>query len=434
MRRAISWFPLFFLPGLHMAVRHAPRAWQFATSASERALSYEGHSSPAQPSEASAPVRRRRVRWGGPMSARSSGQGPPQRTARPFHTRRRTPGAWVAILCSHPSCSTRARRTSESLLSRPWRLAIGRVLATRPWRTVLTEFSRSCPPVVFVSFTSPRAPCTSMSDSFLAAAEDRFTASALLAAFTNPAVPAASPLALMMRADLAASRLTPAEYVREARAAGVSLLEITATLKSHMSAQKSTDKPDAATVEDVVLPAGTYYGRKHSTPVRVVDGIFVPVTPTGPAATSAVATSLAWLREHGGAWGGRAAERLGPENDFMPDLELIAARLAESVEWRLGGATACRPTPRLWAALQDRWRAALAAQTPGAASGARVEYTGLKAATHTGMTSAPIGPPPGFPRAQAARVVCTPERNLGRAGASGHAAPPASERAQLRGQ
>ena len=138
MRRAISWFPLFFLPGLHMAVRHAPRAWQFATSASERALSYEGHSSPAQPSEASAPVRRRRVRWGGPRSARSSGQGPPQRTARPFHTRRRTPGAWVAILCSHPSCSTRARRTSESLLSRPWRLAIGRVLATRPWRTVLS--------------------------------------------------------------------------------------------------------------------------------------------------------------------------------------------------------------------------------------------------------------------------------------------------------
>ena len=33
MRRAISWFPLFFLPGLHLAVRHAPRAWQFATSA-----------------------------------------------------------------------------------------------------------------------------------------------------------------------------------------------------------------------------------------------------------------------------------------------------------------------------------------------------------------------------------------------------------------
>ena len=33
VRRAISWFPLFFLPGLHLAVRHAPRAWQFATSA-----------------------------------------------------------------------------------------------------------------------------------------------------------------------------------------------------------------------------------------------------------------------------------------------------------------------------------------------------------------------------------------------------------------
>ena len=162
-----------------------------------------------------------------------------------------------------------------------------------------------------------------MSESFLAAAEARFTASALQAAFTDPAVPAASPLALMMRADLAAGRLAPAEYVREARTAGISLLEITATLKSHMNAQKSTDKPDDATVEDVVLPVGTYYGRKHSTPVRVVDGIFVPVTPTGPAAADAVATSLAWLREHGGAWGARAAERLGPGNDFMPDLELV---------------------------------------------------------------------------------------------------------------
>jgi len=162
-----------------------------------------------------------------------------------------------------------------------------------------------------------------MSESFLAAAEARTTASALRAAFTNPTMPTASPLALTMRADLAAGRLTSAEYVREARAAGVSLLEITATLKSHMTPQKTTDKPDAATVDDEVLPAGTYYGRTHSTPVRVVDGIFVPATPTGPAATDAAATALAWLREHAGAWGPRAAERLGPENDFMPDLELI---------------------------------------------------------------------------------------------------------------
>ena len=162
-----------------------------------------------------------------------------------------------------------------------------------------------------------------MSESFLAAAEARTTASALRAAFTNPTVPTASPLALTMRADLAAGRITSAEYVREARAAGVSLLEITATLKSHMSPQKTADKPDAATADDEVLPAGTYYGRTHSTPVRVVDGIFVPATPTGPAATDAAATALAWLREHAGAWGARAAERLGPENDFMPDLELI---------------------------------------------------------------------------------------------------------------
>ena len=163
-----------------------------------------------------------------------------------------------------------------------------------------------------------------MSVSFLAAADARCNASALRAAFAQPAAPAASPLALMMRADLAAGRLTVAEYVQESRQAGVSLLEITATLKNHMNAQKNTDSCNPATVEDVVLPAGTYYGRKHATPVHVVDGIFVPVTPTGPAAADAVATSLAWLREHGGAWGPRAAERLGPENDFMHDLELIA--------------------------------------------------------------------------------------------------------------
>ena len=67
---------------------------------------------------------RRSVSLRGSRAAR-----PKVATARPFHTRRRTSGAWVAILCSHPSCSTRARRTSESLLSRPWR-----VLATRPCR------------------------------------------------------------------------------------------------------------------------------------------------------------------------------------------------------------------------------------------------------------------------------------------------------------
>ena len=160
-----------------------------------------------------------------------------------------------------------------------------------------------------------------MSESFLAAAESRSTASALRAAFTNPTVPAASPLALTMRADLAAGRLTSAEYVREARAAGVSLLEITATLKSHASPQKTTDKPDGATADDAVLPAGTYYGRAHSTAVRVVDGIFVPATPTGPSATDAAATALAWLREHAGARGLNPNPNPNPKPEPEPEPE-----------------------------------------------------------------------------------------------------------------
>merc|ERR1719272_1023887 len=117
-----------------------------------------------------------------------------------------------------------------------------------------------------------------------------------------------------------------------------------------MNAQKNTDSCNPATVEDVVLPAGTYYGRKHATPVHVVDGIFVPVTPTGPAAADAVATSLAWLREHGGAWGARAAERLGPGNDFMPDLELVdESRGGKVPDGKIGP----EATRRLAGALRD---------------------------------------------------------------------------------
>eukprot|EP00320_Phaeocystis_rex_P003569 CAMPEP_0119062510 /NCGR_PEP_ID=MMETSP1178-20130426/6082_1 /TAXON_ID=33656 /ORGANISM="unid sp, Strain CCMP2000" /LENGTH=267 /DNA_ID=CAMNT_0007043797 /DNA_START=23 /DNA_END=823 /DNA_ORIENTATION=+ len=179
--------------------------------------------------------------------------------------------------------------------------------------------------------------------------EDPSNASALRAAITQPAAPAASPLALMMRADLAAGRLTSREYVREARGAGVSLLEITATLKNHMNAQKdANDCSDAA----AILPAGTYFGRTHSTPVKVVDGIFVPVRRIGPAAPGGeigtAATSLAWLRDHCGAWGARAAERLGPDNDFMPDLS------DESRGGRLpGGKIGPEATRHLAAALRD---------------------------------------------------------------------------------
>ena len=55
------------------------------------------------------------MRWGGLRDAPSAH--PKVTTVGPFHTRRRTSGAWVATQCSHPSCLTRARRTSESLMA-----------------------------------------------------------------------------------------------------------------------------------------------------------------------------------------------------------------------------------------------------------------------------------------------------------------------------
>lgn len=146
----------------------------------------------------------------------------------------------------------------------------------------------------------------------------------------SPKTGAPAPVTLMMRADLAAGRLTMAEYAREAREAGVPAADVAATLKQHAAAKEAqfmegdatgASSPPAAPV-DTVLPPGTYYGRTHDVAVQIVDGIYVPVdAPTAPAAAAPVEASLAWLRARG-AWGPRAVERLGPANDFLPDLDL----------------------------------------------------------------------------------------------------------------
>lgn len=148
------------------------------------------------------------------------------------------------------------------------------------------------------------------------------TQSGMAAAFGASA--ASAPVALAMKADLAAGRLTMAEYAREARTAGVPAPEVAAALEQHAAASRSSEGGPSPAASECVLPAGTYYGRTHASAVRIVDGIYVPVDaqPAPAAAAPAVSASLAWLREHGGAWGLRAAERLGPENDFLPDLEL----------------------------------------------------------------------------------------------------------------
>lgn len=144
--------------------------------------------------------------------------------------------------------------------------------------------------------------------------------------------PAGAPtaLALALRTDLAAGRLTMAEYAREARSAGLSTSEVSATLKQHAAAKDASfmeASAEAATAtpypeEVITFPAGTYYGRLHATAVKVVDGIFVPVIPAASHAISEeLSASLQWLREQR-PWGARAAERLSPENNFLPDLEL----------------------------------------------------------------------------------------------------------------
>ena len=47
-----------------------------------------------------------------------------------------------------------------------------------------------------------------------------------------------------------------------------------------------------------------------------------PIDVSSEPPMSAVDASLAWLRSRPGSWGARAAERLGPANDFLFDLEL----------------------------------------------------------------------------------------------------------------
>ena len=169
-----------------------------------------------------------------------------------------------------------------------------------------------------------------MSDSFLCAAAARAGAGVLPRDVALKAQLEATfglaklsgPLATTLRMDLAAGRLTAADYTREARAAGVSAAEVTATLKQHMESV-SKPKPAHAVAEDTIMPAGEYYGRLHKTAVRVVDGIFVPAADAAETAAAAgsVEESLAWLRSQA-TWGARAAERLGPENDFLMDLDL----------------------------------------------------------------------------------------------------------------
>jgi len=172
-----------------------------------------------------------------------------------------------------------------------------------------------------------------MSDSFLVAAAVRAAdasvpsvKSQLEAAFGVSSSSSCLVLATLL-SDLSAERLTMQDFAREARAAGMPIPEIAAALKRFAAAKEAASAASADSAdEQTILPAGHYFGRTHGTAVKVVDGIFVPAeaAPT-PAAAAAgpdsTAASLAWLSERG-SWGCRAAERLGPDNDFLPHLDL----------------------------------------------------------------------------------------------------------------
>eukprot|EP00316_Scyphosphaera_apsteinii_P001568 CAMPEP_0119319206 /NCGR_PEP_ID=MMETSP1333-20130426/48742_1 /TAXON_ID=418940 /ORGANISM="Scyphosphaera apsteinii, Strain RCC1455" /LENGTH=310 /DNA_ID=CAMNT_0007325561 /DNA_START=46 /DNA_END=978 /DNA_ORIENTATION=- len=202
-------------------------------------------------------------------------------------------------------------------------------------------------------------------ESFLAAAASR-TGEALaeklrvtediaqdVAAACDSSTGFSAPVASIMRADLAAGRLSMADYAREARMAGVPAVQVAEALKQHAAAKEAAAKEAAAKegvgievkavppADDVILPPGTYYGRTHATAVHVVDGILVPVaaeaSPCAAAEPGSVEASLIWLRSKD-TWGARAAERLGPENDFLPELTLHDTSRAGRMEGgKIGG-------------------------------------------------------------------------------------------------
>ena len=140
---------------------------------------------------------------------------------------------------------------------------------------------------------------------------------------------------MTLRMDLARGRLTMEQFAREARNAGMPAVEVAAALKKVAAAEAALNAGSgvgaapSAPEEDTVMPAGTYYGRTHATAVKIVDGIFVPAdagsSPPVAAQPGSVEASLAWLREQG-AWGCRAAERLGADFDSSNQCMAMHAR------------------------------------------------------------------------------------------------------------
>ena len=99
-------------------------------------------------------------------------------------------------------------------------------------------------------------------------------------------------------AALDAGTLQPPEYVRRAREIGVDTGTVAAAVRKHK---------DKATLEAAAAADG---------------GAPEEASAISDPPASGAEASLAWLRARPGNWGSRSAERLGPGNDFLFDLEL----------------------------------------------------------------------------------------------------------------
>jgi hypothetical protein len=138
-----------------------------------------------------------------------------------------------------------------------------------------------------------------MSASFLAASTQRTADVAIAGAadVTDPALAGRRPTADALHADLVAGTLAPADYVKLAREAGVDTATVAAALKAVLvkapAAPEPVAPPPSASTADVC-----------------------------DSASEGVDSSLRWLQTRPAAWGARAAERLGPANDFLFELEL----------------------------------------------------------------------------------------------------------------
>ena len=127
-----------------------------------------------------------------------------------------------------------------------------------------------------------------MSSSFLAAAASRSSDNLIL-----------TDTAESLKNALDNGALTPADYAKRARQAGVEVATVAAVLRGALVAPSAMATASTA---------------------NITSGLEAVSISDGPL--EGVEASLAWLKARPAKWGARAAERLGPGNDFLYELDL----------------------------------------------------------------------------------------------------------------